>query len=85
MSTHPDMFDRYMEAYRLDTTNALQIKLDKAIDILKSINECPFIIDEATIPKSHIEDYDSPQIVANMSIAWLKIKSIRDFLAEQEE
>ena len=56
---------------------------DKAglLDILEQINECPYMLDPATIPRGGIE-VAPKQVVCNMSIAWVKIREMRKVVAE---
>jgi len=48
-----------------------------AIDVIKWMADCPYSIDQATVPKNGIEVAPS-QVVGNMSLSYLKYKQLRD-------
>ena len=62
------------------TENSL---LEEAMIILNEINECPFRFDEATIPESR--NYDSPQVVVNLSIGWQRKLKLRRLLEKYQK
>lgn len=48
-----------------------------AIDVIKWMADCPYYIDQATVPKNGI-DVAPKQVVGNMSLGYLKYKQLRD-------
>ena len=55
-----------------------------APDLLKaceSIMECPYLFDEATIPKAGIAAAPN-QVVVNMSVGWPRIQAIKNAVAK---
>jgi hypothetical protein len=55
--------------------NPLEEIVEELYSIIKEIDECPYFLDEATIPKNGIEANPS-QVVANMSISLMKIQKV---------
>lgn len=47
-----------------------------AIDIVKWIADCPYVIDEATVPKMGI-DANKNQVVGNISLSYVKWEQLR--------
>jgi hypothetical protein len=48
-----------------------------AIQVIKWMADCPYTIDQATVPKNGI-DAAPMQVVGNMSLSYLKYKQLRD-------
>lgn len=48
-----------------------------AIDVIKWMADCPYSIDQATVPKNGIE-VAPKQVVGNMSLGYVKYKQLRD-------
>lgn len=48
-----------------------------AIDVIKWMADCPYSIDQATVPRNGI-DVAPNQVVGNMSLTFLKYKQLRD-------
>lgn len=49
---------------------------------LEAIEDCPFIVDSATVPKAGIEAAQPYQVVVNLCISWSKLKLAQQALAE---
>ncbi len=67
-----------VEAIRL-VSRVKSILFVEVENLLKSILDCPYVIDSATVPKAGIE-IAPEQVAGNLSIAYLKIKRIEEFL-----
>ncbi|MFW6247393.1 MAG: hypothetical protein ACOC22_04470 [bacterium] len=50
---------------------------DSAIDVILWLADCPYSIDQATVPKDGI-DAAPRQVVGNMSLGYVKYKQLRD-------
>lgn len=57
--------------------NPLEEVVEELYQVLKAIDECPYFLDEATIPKNGI-DANPSQVVANMSISYVKLQKISE-------
>ena len=51
------------------------------LEALEGIMECPYLFDEATIPKAGIAAAPN-QVVVNMSVGWPKIQAIKNAVAK---
>jgi len=67
----------------IDPNEAERLLLDlfavsgSAIQVIKWMADCPYTIDQATVPKNGI-DAAPMQVVGNMSLSYLKYKQLRD-------
>ena len=67
----------------IDPNEAERLLLDlfavsgSAIQVIKWMADCPYTIDQATVPKDGI-DIAPMQVVGNMSLSYLKYKQLRD-------
>lgn len=67
----------------IDPNEAERLLLDlfavsgSAIQVIKWMADCPYTIDQATVPKNGIDDAPM-QVVGNMSLSYLKYKLLRD-------
>lgn len=67
----------------IDPNEAERLLLDlfavsgSAIQVIKWMADCPYTIDQATVPKGGI-DAAPMQVVGNMSLSYLKYKQLRD-------
>ncbi len=50
------------------------------LEALEAIMDCPYTLDEATIPKAGIEA-NANQVVGNMSVSLVKVRNARAVLA----
>jgi len=65
------------EAIQLVKNCSIPDVSNSAIDIIKWMADCPYIIDQATVPKNGI-DVAPKQVVGNMSLSYIKYKQLRD-------
>ena len=72
-----------LEQGKISSDHAEQQVLDlfavsgSAIDVIKWMADCPYSIDQATVPKNGIE-VAPKQVVGNMSLGYIKYKQLRD-------
>lgn len=62
---------------------ALELMLERervAIEAIQQVNECPFTVDPATVPKIGISEAPPYQVVVVISMAWTRLKQIRETL-----
>jgi hypothetical protein len=81
---YPNALDE-IDALRAQVTEleASEAKLNEAMTLLSDIYDCPFALDEATIPRRGIE-VAPQQVVGVISIGLLKYRRIRAMVGNQE-
>lgn len=54
---------------------------DAVFEVLEDLEDCPFFLDQATVPKGKTPDDVPEQAVINVSISWAKVLRMREALA----
>ena len=63
--------------------SAAEELIEELVSVIRSILECPRLLDEATVPKAGI-DAAPNQVVFNISCAYLKVKDMQRALDSYE-
>lgn len=71
------------QSFILGFDKALELMEERervAIDALQQVTGCPFTVDSATVPKIGISEAPPYQVVVVLSMAWTRLKQIRQTL-----